>query len=56
VSFQPYLWPEYEPLFDNPRFIAVLEKFGLPQKGHIPRVDENVLQRFGSAFGSPRGT
>ena len=30
VSFQPYLWPEYERLFGNPRFGAVLEKFRLP--------------------------
>jgi TolB-like protein/Tfp pilus assembly protein PilF len=36
VSFQPYLWPEYERLFDNPRFRAVLDKFGLPQRGHGP--------------------
>jgi hypothetical protein len=30
VSCQPYLWPEYERLFDNKRFLLVLEKFGFP--------------------------
>jgi TolB-like protein/Tfp pilus assembly protein PilF len=30
VSFQPYLWPEYEALHSNKRFQAVLRKFGLP--------------------------
>ncbi len=30
VSFQPYLWPEYEAYFNDPRFRAVLERFGLP--------------------------
>ena len=30
VSFQPYLWPEYRAYHDDPRFRAVLEKFGLP--------------------------
>jgi tetratricopeptide (TPR) repeat protein len=31
VSFQPYLWPEYEKLLPDPRFQAVLAKFGLPR-------------------------
>ncbi len=30
VSFQPYLWPEYQSYYDDPRFRAVLERFGLP--------------------------
>ena len=30
VSFQPYLWPEYESLWHEPRFQPVLERFGLP--------------------------
>jgi serine/threonine protein kinase/tetratricopeptide (TPR) repeat protein len=30
VSFQPFLWPEYERLFGDPRLHAVLEKFRLP--------------------------
>ncbi|HXV59461.1 MAG TPA: hypothetical protein VEK15_02120 [Vicinamibacteria bacterium] len=30
VSFQPYLWPEYEEYHDDPRFRKVLEKFSLP--------------------------
>ena len=31
VSFQPYLWPEYEAFHSDPRFQAVLVKFGLPR-------------------------
>ena len=30
VSFQPYLWPEYEAYHSDPRFLAILGKFGLP--------------------------
>ena len=30
VSFQPYLWPEYETYHSEPRFRAVLEKISLP--------------------------
>jgi tetratricopeptide (TPR) repeat protein len=30
VSFQPYLWPEYETYHSDPRFRAALEKFSLP--------------------------
>ena len=30
ISFLPYLLPQWEPLFSNPRFLAVLERFGLP--------------------------
>ena len=30
VSFQPYLWPEYETYYSEPRFRAVFEKFSLP--------------------------
>ena len=29
ISFLPYLLPQWEPLFSNPRFL-VLERFGLP--------------------------
>lgn len=31
VSFQPYLWPEYEAYHSDPRFLAILAKFGLPR-------------------------
>jgi serine/threonine protein kinase/tetratricopeptide (TPR) repeat protein len=30
VSFQPYLWPEYERLFAEPRFERVLQRLGYP--------------------------
>ncbi len=30
ISFLPYLLPQWEPLFSSPRFLAVLERFGLP--------------------------
>ncbi len=32
VSFQPYLWPEYEPLLSHPRMAAVLKRHGIPIK------------------------
>ena len=30
ISFLPYLLPQWEPLFSNPRFLAVLKRCGLP--------------------------
>ena len=30
IAFQPYLWPRYATYHDDPRFRAVLERFGLP--------------------------
>ena len=30
LSFQPYLWPEYEALFPDPRFQRALQRLGLP--------------------------
>ncbi len=31
VSFQPYLWPEYERLFGEPRFAHILERLRYPK-------------------------
>jgi tetratricopeptide (TPR) repeat protein len=31
VSFQPYLWPEYELLWNEPRFRLAVTRFGLPE-------------------------
>ncbi len=38
IAFQPYLWPRYEAYHHDPRFRAVLEKFGLPlpPNGDLP--------------------
>jgi tetratricopeptide (TPR) repeat protein len=30
ISFLPYLLPQWKPLFSDPRFLAVLQRFGLP--------------------------
>lgn len=30
ISFMPYLWPDWASLYDEPRFVAVLERIGFP--------------------------
>ena len=32
VSFQPYLWPEYERLSSQPRFLRILKRPGYPSQ------------------------